>query len=141
MKVILESSCSVCLLCCCKCCLCYSELKYLYFSFFSPPQSHPSPFFSTLFLLFLHFLSHLLFPSLLSPPSPLPASVSEDGEAPLQSDPSHCGRQGGCQEQPLASFALIILSVSPSLSLSFSVYHPFILSSFYFSFFWHMGGW
>lgn len=38
----------------------------------------------------------------------LPASVSEDGQTSLQPDSSHCCSQGGCQEQPLATFALVL---------------------------------
>ncbi len=52
--------------------------------------------------------------------SPLSASVSEDGKASLQSDSSHCGCQGGCQEQPLASFALLFDVYVVALSLPLS---------------------
>lgn len=42
------------------------------------------------------------------PLSCLTASISEDGQATLQSDSSHHSGQGGCQEQPLDRFALIL---------------------------------
>lgn len=56
----------------------------------------------------------------LSPPPPRPslppsASVSEDGEAALQSDSSHSGGEGGGQEQPLA-----LLWLLPSVSVCLS---------------------
>lgn len=81
-------------------------------------------------------LPSLLFPLLSSPPS---ASVSEDGKASLQSDSSHSGCQRGCQEQPLARFALVIF-VCLFLSLPTSTIPSPLSSSSTPFLFWETGG-